>query len=306
MKLFMKKILILMLVCAVLAGVSNWLFVLVKGGTVPTNIDRFLSAPDTIDVANLGNSHGQGAFKYGGHPELSCANFANGSQSLPQDACLLEYYIDRFTDNAVLYISVTYPSLLNSATERSDFLSLNRRYYYILPPHLILNFSWREWISVKVPGLFIPSWRAENWKRDEFVDLGEQTADAIDISADAKGAVERHILTHEKNGTYELNPDMIASLEQMVTLCKEHSVTPILVTTPFLREYNDLVPAEFLRVQQSFLNSFAQEHQIAYLDFSRDIRFQDRYDFFLNSDHLNDTGGYYFTDLLLSGEKPEN
>ena len=83
------------------------------------------------------------------------------------------------------------------------------------------------YVSVKVPGLFIPSWRAENWKRDEFVDLGEQTADAIDISADAKGAVERHILTHEKNGTYELNPDMIASLEQMVTLCKQHSVTVI-------------------------------------------------------------------------------
>ena len=306
MKLFFKKLLILALVCAIIAGVANLIFVSIKGGMVPTSVDRFLNAPAKIDVLNLGNSHGQSAFLYSDYPELSCINLANGSQGLAQDERLLENYIDRIVKNGVVYVPVTYPSLLGDSTVRSDFLSLNRRYYYFMPPRLILNFSWREWISVKTPGLFIPSWRATYWKRDEFVEAGEQTADMIDIQDDAFSAVERHILGYEKDGTYALNQKMIDFLEQIVSLCKEHSVTRILVTTPFLREYNDLVPAEFLAVQQSFLKEFSETQQIEYLDFSRDTRFQDRHDLFLNSDHLNDTGGLYFTKLLFSGEKPRS
>jgi hypothetical protein len=97
---------------------------------------------------------------------------------------------------------------------------------------------------------------------------------------------------------------MIESLEKIVALCKEHNVTPILVTTPFLREYNDLVPADFLAKQLKFLNDFAAEHGIEYLDYSRDSRFIDRYDLFINSDHMNENGGLLFTNLLLDNEKP--
>ena len=306
MKLFLKKILLLILICAAIAGAANFAFVQIKGSLVPAYVDRFLNTPAKIDIANLGSSHGQSAYVYSDHPELSCVNLANGSQDLAQDERLLENYIDRITKNGVVYVTVTYPSLLSDSTKRSDFLSLNRRYYYCLPPRLILNFSWREWISVKLPGLFSPSWSASHWKRDEFVEVGEQTADMIDLKDDAISAVERHILGFEKNGIYELNPKMVGYLEQIVSVCKEHSVTPILITTPFLREYNDLVPAEFLAVQQSFLKNFSETQQIEYLDFSRDTRFQDRHDLFVNSDHLNDTGGLYFTNLLLAGEKPIN
>ncbi|MEN6637151.1 MAG: hypothetical protein ABFC56_14960 [Clostridiaceae bacterium] len=304
MKQFLKKLLLLVVICAVIAGAANLAFILVKGGMVPTYIDRFRNAPAKIDIGNLGNSHGQSAFIYTDHPELSALNMANGSQDLAQDERVLENYIDRFNKGSRLYIPVTYPSLFSDSTTRSDFLSLNRRYYYFLPPRLILDFSWREWISVKLPGLFVPSWRATHWKKDEFVEAGEQTADMIDVKDDALNAVERHILDFEKDGTYVLNQTAIVSLEQIVSVCKAHSVTPILITTPFLREYNDLVPAEFLAVQQSFLKNFAADQQIEYLDFSRDARFQDRHDLFLNSDHLNDTGGLYFTNLLLSGEQP--
>ena len=304
MKQFLKKLLLLVVICTVIAGAANLVFILVKGGMVPTYIDRFRKAPAKIDIGNLGNSHGQSAFIYSDHPELSALNMANGSQDLAQDERVFENYVDRFKKGSRLYIPVTYPSLFSDSTTRSDFLSLNRRYYYFLPPRLILDFSWREWISVKLPGLFVPSWRATHWKKDEFVEAGEQTADMIDVKDDAQNAVERHILEFEKDGTYVLNQTAISNLELIVSVCKAHSVTPILITTPFLREYNDLVPAEFLTVQQSFLKDFAARQKIEYLDFSRDARFQDRHDLFLNSDHLNDTGGLYFTNLLLSGEQP--
>lgn len=304
MKLFFKKLALLTLVFAIFAGIVNIAFILVKGSLVPAYVDRFLDAPAQIQVANLGNSHGQSGFVYSDHKELLSANFAFGSQSLEHDERLLEYYIDRFTEGSVLYVPVSYSSLFGDTATRSDFLSLNRRYYYILPPNLMLNFSWREWLSVKLPGLFISNWLSEYWKVDEFEEAAVMTAENMDVQADAQYAVERHILQFQKNGAYEYNPIMIENLEKIVALCKDHNVTPVLVTTPFLREYNDLVPADFLAKQLKFLNDFAAEHGIEYLDYSRDSRFIDRYDLFINSDHMNENGGLLFTNLLLDNEKP--
>ncbi|NLI53325.1 MAG: hypothetical protein GX417_03275 [Clostridiales bacterium] len=231
-------------------------------------------------------------------------NLAFGSQSIMMDERVLENYIDRFSDGAVLYIPVSYSSLLSASSDRSDFLSLNRRYYYFLRRDLIINFSWREWLAVKSPGLFIPNWEAQYWTVDEFDEAGVQTADTIDVQADANAAVQRHILVHEKNGEYTYNEETLLCLNRIIALCKDHQITPVLITTPFLREYNDLVPKDFLDMQRSYLNTLAAEQQIEYLDFSQDVRFIDRYDLFLNSDHLNDNGALIFTDLLLDGGLP--
>ena len=304
MKLFLKKLLCFSLVCAAIAFIANLAFYLIRGSMTPAYVDRFLQAPEQIQVANLGNSHGQCGFLYSNHPELACVNLGFGSQSLEQDERVLLNYIDRFSKGATLYIPVTYPSLRGETADDGGFLSLNRRYYYFMRRDLIMDFSWREWLEVKSPGLFISDWTSEYWKEDEFEIAEVRTADMIDIEADAEAAVKRHILSSQKDGAYTLSEDKIACLERIVNLCREHDVTPILITTPFLREYNDLVPEEFLEVQQSFLTTFADEEDIQYLDYARDVRFIDRPDLFLNSDHLNEVGAMMFTDLILAGDEP--
>ena len=85
MKLFLKKLLLLTLVCAILAGVANFAFVQARGSLSPAYVQRFIHAPEQIQVANLGNSYGQNGFSYLDHPELSSLNLAYGYQSLAQD-----------------------------------------------------------------------------------------------------------------------------------------------------------------------------------------------------------------------------
>ena len=77
-----------------------------------------------------------------------------------------------------------------------------------------------------------------------------------------------------------------------------------MITTPFTRTYNELVPPTFLKKQVDFLNAIAAEEGITYLDYSRDVRLIDRLDLFINSDHLNDKGALVFTDLVLGNEPP--
>ena len=304
MKLFMKKLMVLLLLCALTAGAANLAFYLVKGSLVPANVKRFLDAPKQIQVANLGSSHGQNGFSYVHHPELAAVNLAFGYQTLDQDERVLENYIDRFTEGATLYIPVSSFSLIAEPSARSDILALNRRFYYFMRRDLIIDFSWREWLAAMSPGLFYPSWLNENWNEDEFDEVANRTTDPDSARRDAETTLEGHILMYQKDGGYALRDDNIGYLTRIVGLCKEHGVTPVLITTPFLREYNDIIPADFLSIQLSFLDSFAAEQGIAYLDFSRDSRFIDRYDLFINSTHLNGDGAVMFTDLVLGGSAP--
>ncbi len=304
MKLFFKKIALLLLVCALAAGAANLAFYLVKGSLVPADVRRFLDAPKEIQVANLGSSHGENGFSYLHHPDLAAVNLAYGYQTLDQDERVLENYIDRFAKGSTLYIPISSFSLIGEPPTRSDILSLNRRFYYFMRRDLIIDFSWREWLAAMSPGLFYPSWRAEHWNVDEFDEVSDRTTDPSGAQSDAETTLEGHILLYKKDGGYSIRQENADCLTRMVALCKEHGVTPVLITTPFLREYDDLIPEDFLAMQLSFLETFTTEQGIAYLDFSRDSRFIDRYDLFINSTHLNSEGALLFTDLVLSGAEP--
>ena len=306
MRLFLKKILILSLLCAVVAGAANLAFFLVKGSLTPANVQRYLDAPEQIQVANLGSSHGQNGFSYVNHPDLAAVNLAFGYQTLEQDERVLLNYIDDFASGSTLYIPISSFSLIAAPSSRSDILSLNRRFYYFMRRDLIIDFSWREWLAAMSPGLFYPSWRAEHWDSDEFEEIGDRTAEMIDVENDAKTTIQGHILMHETSEGYVPRAENVAALTRMVRLCKARGVTPVLVTTPFLREYNAQIPAAFAAMQQAFLEAFTADEQVAYLDFSNDSRFVERYDLFVNSTHLNDPGAAIFTDLLLSGDVPRS
>ena len=60
----------------------------------------------------------------------------------------------------------------------------------------------------------------------------------IDVKADAKIAARRHIFINklDENGNRILNMEEIDALKYMIHACYEKGCTPILVTTPFLRE----------------------------------------------------------------------
>ena len=87
-------------------------------------------------------------------------------------------------------------------------------------------------------------------------------------------------------------------LIDLITLCKENNITPVLITTPFTVYYNQYVSADFLYEFYTVINDIALEYGISYYDYSHDERFQTNLKYFGDADHLNPDGAVYFTGLL--------
>ena len=92
-------------------------------------------------------------------------------------------------------------------------------------------------------------------------------------------------------------------LLEMIDLCRDIGAIPVLFTVPFLREYTDPILEEDPSFYDDFfamMNEICEEKDVTYLDYSRDKRFSDRYDLFINTDHLNRNGAAEFTRILIT------
>ena len=98
----------------------------------------------------------------------------------------------------------------------------------------------------------------------------------------------------------------VQSLYAIIELCKEIGAIPVLVTTPYLAEYTDLVvenQPEFLPYFYSLVKKVSEDTETPYYDYAFDQRFQHDYSLFKDSDHLNQYGALVFTEILLQETK---
>lgn len=109
---------------------------------------------------------------------------------------------------------------------------------------------------------------------------------------------------HFNNKEEYFLPEREEQLYAIINYCKEHELTPVLITTPFSVYYNAPVPEDFLDRFHSTINRIASDTGVNYYDYSHDERFSDHLSLFSDSDHLNDAGAAYFTQLLAE-EIPE-
>ena len=103
---------------------------------------------------------------------------------------------------------------------------------------------------------------------------------------------------HFENKEEYFEEDKKQNLIDLITLCKERNITPVLITTPYTVYYNQYVSADFLYECYSVINEIALEYGVSYYDYSHDERFQTNLKYFGDADHLNPDGAVYFTDLL--------
>ena len=103
---------------------------------------------------------------------------------------------------------------------------------------------------------------------------------------------------HFENKEEYFEEDKKQNLIDLITLCKERNITPVLITTPYTVYYNQYVSADFLYEFYSVINEIALEYGVSYYDYSHDERFQTNLKYFGDADHLNPDGAVYFTDLL--------
>ncbi len=103
---------------------------------------------------------------------------------------------------------------------------------------------------------------------------------------------------HFENKEEYFEEDKKQNLIDLITLCKERNITPVLITTPYTVYYNQYVSTDFLYEFYSVINEIALEYGVSYYDYSHDERFQTNLKYFGDADHLNPDGAVYFTNLL--------
>ncbi|HJC56972.1 MAG TPA: hypothetical protein H9700_06360 [Candidatus Eisenbergiella intestinipullorum] len=103
---------------------------------------------------------------------------------------------------------------------------------------------------------------------------------------------------HFENREEYFEADKRQKLVDLITLCKENDIVPVLITTPFTIYYNQYVSADFLYDFYTVINDIALEYGVSYYDYSHDERFQTNLKYFGDADHLNEEGAVYFTGLL--------
>lgn len=276
---------------------------------------KFSSMPKTIRICNFGSSHGRFGFSYEDLPGCPSFNFGLVSQSLSYDLRLMEYYQDHLGEGAVVFIPVSYFSLYGpSETEAEGFANKNARYYSILPASAIKEYDPKTARLSRIPVLAngpdtvknVIRAIQERWdgRMDGNGIYWETTTDAADARADAVLAAERHLLGGQLNeeGERILNQEELDSLYKMIALCRKRGATPILVTTPFLSEYNEEVgriAPDFFEDFHALLAQVQRDTGVEYHDYSADSRFCGEYSLFMNSDHLNRAGARRFTGILL-------
>lgn len=300
MKKFILKLIVFCVALTVVVIAVNTIYISAKdtGST-----DKFKKVPDKIQICNFGSSHGANGYSYDMlADEYVCFNFALASQSLDYDWRIMQCFRDNISEGAVVFITVSYFSFYGIDEIRIDnFLSKNKRYYRFLPKEYIKEYD----LKTDIFENRFPALVAYDGLFNDIVN-GIRDQDGIDIADGQKyleEAYKRHLLKDklDDNGKRIVNDEYMDALYSMIGLCKEKGARPIMVTTPYMREYTDIVlerTPDFLDGFYAIIDKVVQDTGAEYLDFSRDERFMDESGLFVNADHLNHDGAVKFVGIL--------
>lgn len=253
-----------------------------------------------IHIGNLGSSHGAYDFDYSNIMSRGyiCFNFANTSQSYDYDYAIMKEFGQYMETNSVLFIPVSYFSFNNEVVNAAEAEAMSLRYYHFLSPENIPNYD--PYVDIITNRLPILSAGEDILKL--FPDINpaltaHAAGDGIDVEEFARRAQERYARHFDSKDEYFL-PERIEELYDIIDYCNDHQITPVLITTPFSKYYRDLVSEDFLREFNETVTLIATETGTNYYDYSYDSRFRENLEYFSDSDHLNDAGAAYFTDIL--------
>lgn len=277
---------------------------------------------DHVRLANVGSSHGAYDFVYDSFTQdgISCFNFGHTSQTYEYDLALLAEYGHYMEKGCVLFIPVSYFSFNNETVNDTEAQALSVKYYHFLSPKNVPRYDlFTDIVTNRLPilsagkdlvrllpktSLSLTAFAAEEDDAppepntipgaDASSDTEPDAAAVTEFAQRAAMRFDRHFNNKE---TYFL-PEREEQLYAIIDYCKEHELTPVLITTPFSRYYNDPVPEDFLDRFYGTINRIASDTGVNYYDYSHDDRFSENLIYFSDSDHLNAEGAHYFMELL--------
>ncbi len=253
-----------------------------------------------IHVGNLGSSHGAYDFNYSHIQERGyiCFNFANTSQSYNYDLAILHEFGQYMLEDSVLLIPVSYFSFNNEVINSTEAQAMSVRYYRFLSPENIPDYDpYVDLVTHRIPVLSAGKDIMKLLPERNTVLTAHAAGDGIDEEEFARGAAERYSRHFDNKDEYFM-PERIEELRSIISYCKAHKITPVLITPPFSKPYIDLVSQEFLQEFQETVTGIVADTDVSYYDYSRDERFYSNLIHFSDADHLTEEGAAYFTDIL--------
>lgn len=273
---------------------------------------KFKDMPTNLKIVNLGSNSGKYGFDYS-EATLHGKNWAVGPQALEFDGLILKQYIQHLAPEAFVLIPIC---PFSSILDRNKTARSNDKYHLILEPDLIYNFSPRVKRRVRFTSLFplislfyqpksllsglirqkhtcdvvsnpmieeqlkadAAQW-INGWKKQfNIVELGEP------LSEEHRQAVQKNI----------------QQVVEMISLCRSHQITPILVLPPittYLKLY--FTPQICDLYIHDFLNEIKLQADFQLLDYMNDASLSQA-DYFFNSFFLNAKGRKLFTARVIN------
>lgn len=258
-----------------------------------------------VQLSNIGSSHGAYDFIYDSFTQrgISCFNFGHTSQTYEYDLALLYEYGEYLEEGCVLLIPVSYFSFNNETANETEAQALSVKYYHYLSPKNMPHYDlFTDIVTNRLPILsagedLLKLLPKTGLTAHAAEDPGAPMMDEAAVAEFAGRAAQRFDRHFGNKETYFL-PEREEQLYAIIRYCKEHGITPVLITTPFSSYYNAPVPEDFLDRFYSTVNRIASDTGVNYYDYSHDERFTENLTLFSDSDHLNPGGAAYFMEIL--------
>lgn len=302
MKKFLVKLCIFIFILSATILLLSWLYTPIKYQDYDT--EKFRDMPERIQICNFGSSHGQMGFNYEKiSNKFSCFNFGLSGQTLMYDYRILQHYINHIDEGGIVFIVISYFSFFGRPeTVSANFIAWNNRYYTILPSRLIKNY---DFITECIVNYFSVMTFEMGIILNSILEIGGDMNTADELN-DIKKAGEKKAADHfkwikDKDGTIMFSRERTEALHNIIALCREKKLIPILVTTPYLTEYSEPFKrdSKFIQEFKSVLQDVIASENVRYYDYSEDERFSHDYTLFRDTEHLNRNGALKFTQILI-------
>ena len=260
-----------------------------------------------LKIVNLGSSHTKYGIKY--PKDINGYNFALSAQTFYYDNKILKKYSNKLKENCIVIIPIS----IFSFYAGMDTENIDENYIFILEKKDILHLKNKEYFLLKYFSATQPLSRLyktffniidvlKNRNLNKFEVIYHNNFTLLEMKNDSIEAVERHL----KNSSLENNYISIQQVIEILKFLEEKKYIPIFITTPTTYLFNEQMGIK--NFEKRIYNNIKEvEKQMGkkylYLDYSHDQRFEKNIEYFMDSDHLNENGAEYFTEILLEDIK---
>ncbi len=269
--------------------------------------------PKSIDVINVGSSHGMTNFTYDSLPEgYTGFNFGRAVQTFEYDLRMIKQNKRNLDEGCVVFIPVSYFSFYqrydDEVVKNFEYI-----YYNFLDPWYINDFSLKMGIEYKwFPILDIKKDQLKYLINDDTViEEYDEIFQSNRLIDEATGNIDEERLLAERDKTVKqhtkyfdsgINDEAVAALEKMLSYCEKKGYKCILVTTPFSNIYNsaEQFDEEFFELFYGMINDISSEYDVPYWDYSHDEKYSADIYLFYDDDHLNRQGQKMFSSEVIS------